>query len=251
MLKKLIFIFVFVCPLLILGQTIKPRISVQIVEHDFGTDPGPFNFIIYNGGGGVLKINRIRTTCSCVSASIDKKEIGMADSAKLTVNYNTSLNTEDGIEYIYVSTNDENTPVLRLTATFNKKIPPLIFPNLAHKDSTETKSDQLDVPIIYFSETSHDFGSVETGSVVGYDFTVTNKGKLPLKIIRIRTSCGCTAAITNKNVLDPEESTKIHVEFDSSNESGKVRRTIEVLSNDPSNERSILNIYADIKPESK
>ena len=78
-----------------------------------------------------------------------------------------------------------------------------------------------------------------------------NKGKLPLKITRIRTSCGCTAAVTDKNILEPGESTEIHTEFDSANESGKVHRTIEVLSNDPSNEKSILNIYVNVKPGSE
>ena len=87
MLKKFIFIFVLTCPLLIFGQTIKPKISVQIVEHDFGAHPGPFDFILYNSGGGVLQVNKIRTTCKCVTATIDKKEIGMADSASLTVDY--------------------------------------------------------------------------------------------------------------------------------------------------------------------
>lgn len=250
MLKKLILIFIITCPLIV-GQTVKPKISVQIVEHDFGTNPGPFDFIIYNGGGGILKINKIHTTCGCVTEKIDKKEIAMADSAILTVNYTAPLNKKNGIQYIFVSTNDENTPVLRLTATFNKKIPPLIFPNLARSDSAEIKADQSNAPIIYFPETSHDFGMVDQGNVVGYNFKVINNGKSPLKIIRIRTSCGCTAAVTSKNILEPGESTDIHTEFDSSNESGKIHRSIEVISNDPSNEKSILNIYVDVKPGSE
>lgn len=251
MLKKLVFIFIVVCPVLILGQTLKPKISVQSVEHDFGTDPGPFNFIIYNGGGGVLKIDKIRTTCSCVSTSLDKNDIAMADSAKLTVNYSGSSNKKDGIEYIYISSNDENTPVLRVTAVYNKKVPALVFPNLEKFDSTGTKSRPPEPPIIYFPETSHDFGTIDTGKIVGYDFTVINKGKSELKIIRVRTSCGCTAAVTDSKVVDPDDSTTIHVEFDPTGEFGKIHRTIEVLSNDPVNDKSILNIYVEVKSESK
>lgn len=239
------------CPLFVVGQTVRPKITVQIVEHDFGVNPGPYEFIIYNSGGGILKINKIRTTCGCVTATIDKKEISMADSAKLTVNYIASANKKSGIEYVYIMTNDENTPNLRLTAAFNKKVPPLIFPNLARSDSVDKKTEKPDAPIIYFPETSHDFGLVDKGNVVAYNFTVKNKGNAPLKITRIRTSCGCTAAVTSKNILEPGESTEIHTEFDSSNESGKIHRVIEVLSNDPSNEKSILNIYVDVKQGSK
>ena len=251
MLKKLIFIIILASPLILVGQTFKPKISVQSVEHDFGTNPGPFTFILYNGGGGILKINKISTSCKCVSTSIDKYKIGMADSARLTVNYTGSLEKGNGTEYIYVSTNDMNTPVLKLAAAYNKKAPVLVFPNLPKLDTTSTKTGTADVPIISFPETSHDFGTIEKGNVVSYNFTVTNKGKSQLKIIRIRTSCGCTAAVTDKNILDPGDSTSIHTEFDSSAEIGKVHRSIEVLSNDPSNGKVILNIYAEVKSGSK
>jgi Protein of unknown function (DUF1573) len=251
MLRKFTILLLFAFPMLMFGQTLRPKISVQSVEHDFGTNPGPFTFIIYNGGGGTLKIEKIRTTCSCVTTSLDKKEIEMADSAKLTVNYTGNPKTKNRIEYIYVTTNDENTPVLRLTAAFNKEVPPLIFPNLPSTDSINAKFRPLNSPEIYFPITSHDFGTVVQGNVVAFNFTVVNKGKSPLKIKRIRTSCGCTAAITDKNTLNPGDSTTIHTEFDSSAEEGKVHRSIEVLSNDPLNEKFILNIYAEVKPRTK
>jgi hypothetical protein len=250
-LRKLIILLLFAFPIFVFSQTLRPKISVQSVEHDFGTNPGPYTFIIYNGGGGVLKIEKVHTTCSCVTASLDKKDIGIADSAKLTVNYSANPNKKNGIEFIYVTTNDENTPVLRLTAAFNKEVPPLIFPNLPSTDSIKTKTRPLSSPEIYFPIKSHDFGKVVKGNVVAFNFTVVNKGKSPLKIRRIRTSCGCTAAITDKNILAPGDSTTIHTEFDSSAEEGEVHRSIEVLSNDPLNEKAILNIYAEVKPGSK
>jgi hypothetical protein len=241
----------FAFPMLIYSQTLRPKISVQSVEHDFGANPGPFTFIIYNGGGGVLKIEKIHSTCSCVTTSLDKNEIDMADSAKLTVNYSANPNRKNGIEYIYVTTNDENTPVLRLTATFNKEVPPLVFPNLPSTDSLKASARPPNSPEIYFPITSHDFGTVVKGNVVTFNFKVINNGKSPLKIKRIRTSCGCTAAMTDKNVIDPGDSTTIHTEFDSSAEEGKIHRSIEVLSNDPLNDKVILNIYVEVKPGSK
>jgi hypothetical protein len=251
MLKKLAILLLFASPIVVYSQTLRPKISVQSVEHDFGSNPGPFTFIIYNGGGGILKIEKIHTTCSCITTSLDKNEIEMADSAKLTVNYSANPNKKNSIEYIYITTNDENTPILRLTAAFNKEVPPLIFPNLPNTDSLKAVTRPPNSPEIYFPITSHDFGTVVRGNVVAFNFTVVNNGKSPLKIKRIRTSCGCTAAITDKNVLVPGDSTTIHAEFDSSAEEGKVHRSIEVLSNDPLNEKVILNIYAEVKPGSK
>lgn len=250
MLKKIFYLSLFICPFLI-SQTIKPRISVQKVEHDFGSSAGSYTFLIYNSGGGVLKINKVRTTCSCLTTSLDKNEIPMADSAKLTVDFSGSNGKGQMLEYIYVSTNDETTPELRLTVAADKQIPPLIFPNLSSYDSTGNKKERpADSPIIYFAETSHDFGAVTKGNVVGFNFTVMNKGKSKLIIKRIRTSCGCTAALADKNTIEPGKSTIIHTEFDSSFLDGKIHRTIEVISNDPLNEKTILNIYADVKPGS-
>lgn len=250
MFKKIFYFMFFICPLLF-GQTIKPRISVQEVEHDFGNSAGSYTFLIYNSGGGVLKINKVRSTCSCLTTSLDKNEISMADSAKLTVDFSGSNKKGQMLEYIYVTTNDETTPELRLTVAADKQIPPLIFPNLSSFDSTTNKRERpADSPIIYFAETYHDFGVVTKGNVVGFNFTVMNKGNSTLKIKRIRTSCGCTAALVDKNIIGPGKSTIIHTEFDSSFENGKVHRTIEVISNDPLNEKSILNIYAEVKPGS-
>ena len=249
MVKKLFFILMVVCPILF-GQAIRPRIAVQEVEHDFGESAGSYTFLIYNSGGGTLKIEKIRTTCSCVTASLEKNEIPMADSSRLTVNFSGSDKKGPMLEYIYVKSNDETTPELRLTVASDKHIPPLIFPNLS-KVNTSVKERAPDSPIIFFPETTHDFGVMDKGTVVGYNFKIINKGKSTLEINRVRTSCGCTAALVSNNKIAPGESTELHVEFDSSTENGKVRRVIEVISNDPGAEKSILNIYAEVKPGSK
>ncbi|MGA7838601.1 MAG: DUF1573 domain-containing protein [Ignavibacteriaceae bacterium] len=249
MAKKLFLIIMVVCPLLI-GQAIRPRIAVQEVEHDFGSSAGSYTFLIYNSGGGVLKISKIRTTCSCVTTSLEKNEIAMADSSGLTVTFSGTRKKGPMLEYIYIKSNDETTPELRLTVASDKHIPPLIFPNLSSVD-TSVKQRPPDSPIIFWPETSHNFGEMTKGNVVGYNFKIINKGKSTLVIKRVRTSCGCTAALVSNNKIEPGESSELHVEFDSSTENGKVRRIIEVVSNDPGAEKSILNIYAEVKPGSK
>lgn len=240
MIKKIFFMLLFVSPVLI-GQTIKPRIALQDLEFNY-TGAASHTFIIYNSGSGILKITKVRSTCSCITTSIDRNEIGLADSAKLTVTYNGGKKGT-AEEYVYLSSNDETTPEFRITISIDKKIPPLIFPNLSSVD-VNGKNRPENSPIISFNEMSHDFGDVTKGNVVGYNFVVTNKGKSTLKIKRIRTSCGCTAALLNKNTLEANESSTIHVEFDSATENGNVTRTIEVLSNDPLAEKTTLKINA-------
>ncbi|HKI79369.1 MAG TPA: DUF1573 domain-containing protein [Ignavibacteriaceae bacterium] len=245
MTKKIVLLLFLICPI-IFGQTIRPRIAVQSVEHDFSSS-GSFKFIIFNSGGGVLKINKIHTTCRCVTADLDKKEVNIGDSAFLSVTYSGSSGKKENIEYIYVNSNDETTPTLRLTVIYNKKYPDLVFPNLSKVDKEKRQSVLTDIPKITFSDTTFDFGDVKKGEVVSHNFTIVNRGNSTLEIKRIRTSCGCTAALLNKTKLEAGESGVIHVEFDSSIENGSVSRIIEVISNDPINEKSILKIHANVK----
>ena len=81
------------------GQTIRPRIAVQSVEHDFSSS-GSFKFLIFNSGGGTLKINRVHTTCECVNAELDKREINIGDSAFLSVTYSGSPGKKENIEHL-------------------------------------------------------------------------------------------------------------------------------------------------------
>ncbi len=57
-------------------------------------------------------------------------------------------------------------------------------------------------------------GTVIYGDVARTEFTLANNTGSNLKIVRVSTSCGCTKAKVEKEVLDPYESTKVAVSFD-------------------------------------
>lgn len=88
---------------------------------------------------------------------------------------------------------------------------------------------------------------INEGEKVEHLFQFTNAGKTDLEILDVRTSCGCTAAILSKKILKPGEEGSLKVQFDSSNRSGKVSRTVSLLSNDPVEPTKTLTIFADIK----
>jgi hypothetical protein len=82
---------------------------------------------------------------------------------------------------------------------------------------------------------TYDFGDIIQDSVVTTYFVITNEGGELLKIIKVWASCGCTAAMPEKNELKPGESTKIKVTFDSKGKSGKQNKAINIETNDPEN----------------
>ncbi|MBN1865351.1 MAG: DUF1573 domain-containing protein [Victivallales bacterium] len=101
-----------------------PTISVQgDSEIDFGAYPAKLRkevaFIIRNTGGGVLKIGRIRKTCGCAGAQIDRTEIPSGEHATLK-----AVIIEDSIygpyrKNVYVESNDPARRFLTLTLSGN------------------------------------------------------------------------------------------------------------------------------------
>lgn len=109
-----------------------------------------------------------------------------------------------------------------------------------------TPEEMANAPVVKFDKTVHDFGVIANASKVSTDFTITNNGGRPLIIRKTKASCGCTATQPAKTVLEPGESTTIHVTFDSVGKSGKQQKSILVITNDPKQPSTNLVIKADI-----
>jgi len=97
-------------------------------------------------------------------------------------------------------------------------------------------------PRISCSENLYDFGKVEEGTVVTHTFFIKNTGDEILKILKVWTSCGCTAANTGEMELSPGDSTTIKVRFDTKGYRGKTTKAIFIKSNDPETSIFVLKL---------
>ncbi len=75
-------------------------------------------------------------------------------------------------------------------------------------------------------------GDIAQGDVISQTLHLDNTGDTPLTIKQVKTSCGCTAAMTTKNLLAPGESGEINTTFNSSGFSGKIKKSIYIHSDD-------------------
>ncbi len=114
-----------------------------------------------------------------------------------------------------------------------------------------TASAQFQGPKIYSPVTKYDFGSVEQGIMVKYNFVIVNNGDQDLVIDRVVSSCGCTAAEPGKKELKPNETTSLSVEFNTTGREGDQVKTISVLSNDPNNPLFQFTINGKVIPKPK
>lgn len=110
-------------------------------------------------------------------------------------------------------------------------------------------------PVITFEKTHHDFGKIDADRKVSYRFKVTNTGQATLNITRLNPSCGCTSTVVGKWSLAPGESTEVEASFDPRGFRGLVRKSIQVISDDPVHGSLTLTFEAtvtqDIMPSTK
>lgn len=96
-----------------------------------------------------------------------------------------------------------------------------------------TTGQEVNVPIVETDSIEYDFGKMYEGQKRTTSFLLKNKGKKPLIIRKIETSCGCTVPRLIERVVQPDHSTLIEIEFRARGKSGKQYKTITLYCNDP------------------
>ncbi|MBN1211706.1 MAG: DUF1573 domain-containing protein [candidate division Zixibacteria bacterium] len=106
-------------------------------------------------------------------------------------------------------------------------------------------------PVLKMPVENFDFGFTPQNAEVSYDFWLHSTGKDTLKISRVKTSCGCTKAPLEKDVLAPGDSTRLEIIFTTGRYKNKVRKTTYVATNSDQVARQVM-IMSDIliRPDS-
>jgi hypothetical protein len=85
---------------------------------------------------------------------------------------------------------------------------------------------------IQFETPVYDFGKVKAGDAIKYSYVFTNIGTETLYLTNVQPSCGCTAAGEWTRKVEPGQTGKIPIQFNSANFNGLVLKTVSVTSND-------------------
>jgi hypothetical protein len=81
------------------------------------------------------------------------------------------------------------------------------------------------------SEYEHDFGKIAEGEKVACIFKFENRGKGPLVLSSVSSSCGCTVPKYDTKPIASGGTGIVEVVFDTTGRSGKQTKTITVNSN--------------------
>lgn len=95
-----------------------------------------------------------------------------------------------------------------------------------------SSSIQAQMKVLEGNEIS--FGTIyQSGEKVHEEITLENYGKEEIRISRIGTSCGCTAAILSDSSLVPGGKVQLNIEFNPAGYMGRVTKYIYISDSDP------------------
>ncbi len=100
-----------------------------------------------------------------------------------------------------------------------------------------------------FSETSHNFGNVAKGSKTEHRFVFRNKFKEDVRVVGVRTSCGCTTPSVTVKELKTHETSEIVAVFNTKTFVGQHGATLTVTFDKPFRAEVQLRVTGNIRGE--
>jgi uncharacterized protein DUF1573 len=82
------------------------------------------------------------------------------------------------------------------------------------------------------AKTMHDFGTVEQGTPVDHQFALKNTGRQIVRIEGTQSSCGCTVAAVEGQLVNPGAITWVRVTLDTTPLAGRTTKTVTVYTSD-------------------
>lgn len=131
--------------------------------------------------------------------------------------------------------------LLNVKMNFISKLVACVF--LSGLTMVQAQENQVEAfPIIEFETPVYQFGTVQQGEEIRYDFKFFNKGNQVLEISEVRPGCGCTTAGEWTKVVKPGESGTIPIKLSTDRFKGPLSKSVTVSSNDPKRPTSFLQI---------
>ena len=195
---------------------------------------------VFNSGDKALTLS-FSSVPKHLKVKAEPAILGPQKRGKIIITYNSQLKNEWDYVYnnIFVLLNGKN------LARSNINISAVI-----KEDFTKLSPKELEnAPVAEFTPNSFTFNTIKQGEKVNYVFKLKNTGKSPLIIRKVNTSCGCTAAMPDKKVINPGKTIDLKVTFNSAHKKGPQNKSITVITNDPKHDRKVLWLRGNVEVE--
>jgi len=105
-----------------------------------------------------------------------------------------------------------------------------LLPSGCSRQSPSIAGDTQEAASIEFETTEHDFGTLQQGGDGTFEFVFRNKGKEPLILNNVRSSCGCTVPQWPREPIQKGDKGVIRVKYNT-RITGSFSKSISVFSN--------------------
>lgn len=114
--------------------------------------------------------------------------------------------------------------------------------------SADGLQDTINVAEITFEKNIYEFGEVREGDIVTYAYKFENTGKVPLVVSDARSTCGCTVPKWPEEPIEPGETGRIDVRFDTKNKKNEQKKYVTITANTyPANTKVLLKGFVKAK----
>lgn len=101
---------------------------------------------------------------------------------------------------------------------------------------------------IKWVDETHDFGDIEKGKPVSYEFSFVNTTKQTVLLTNVKASCGCTATNYTKTPVKPGEKGTVTATYNAA-APGNFHKTVTVTTNEEGAAPKVLIIKGTVKNE--
>jgi hypothetical protein len=142
-----------------------PKIVFKTEKWDFGkikqgAEPS-YEFVFKNDGDAILNILNVESSCGCTAILVSNKKVDPGKTGKIKVTFNSTGYAGEVAKYVYVQSDDPNTPRAELKIEAAVDVPPQ--------------------PKIDLDRYSFDAGLLVEGDNLDTDVVVKNRGELELR----------------------------------------------------------------------
>ncbi|WNJ18036.1 DUF1573 domain-containing protein [Pontibacter sp. G13] len=99
------------------------------------------------------------------------------------------------------------------------------------KPPHQEQAEAMSPTTVEWYEETYNYGQVPSGTVVAHRFSFKNTGDQPLKLTKVKPSCGCTTPEWSQEEIAPGAEGFIDVKFNSAGKSGMQNKSITVTGN--------------------
>lgn len=108
-----------------------------------------------------------------------------------------------------------------------------------------TQTPQTPSQLKWEKET-HEFGTIEQGKPVSYEFTFTNTTSKDVTLTNVKASCGCTATNYTKTAIKPGEKGTVTATYNAA-AGGAFHKTVTVMTSEENSAPKIITIKGTVK----